>query len=88
MKKKEVGDELTTIRGIVIPVEWDGQGNALATTISSSGEQEYLVEQDRKGKELLRVIRKEVEVSGILGKTVKGRTTITVSSYELIRSGD
>lgn len=88
MKKKEVGDGLTTVRGIVIPVEWNESGNALAAIISSSGEREYLVKQDPKGRQLLELIRQEVEVVGVVRRTGKGHRTITVRSHELIRSAD
>ena len=82
-----VRGDLTIVRGIVIPVEWDDEGNALATTISSPGEEEYLVEHDAKGKELLRLIRQEIEVSGIVRKGIKGRNAITVRSYQLKSAG-
>lgn len=87
-KKKGTGDELTTVRGIVIPVDWDGEGNALAVAISSPDEQEYVIEQDKKGKELIGLIRQEVEVSGVVRKVIKGGKTITVKSYRLKTGGN
>lgn len=50
---REIGDEPTTVRGILIPVDWDEKGNVLAAAISGLDEQEYLIEQDEEGKELL-----------------------------------
>jgi len=82
-KKAKAGNELITVTGIVIPVEWDEHGNALATTVSTPGEREYLVEQDSTGKELLGLVRQEIEVSGVLGKGMEGGNTIRVSSYRL-----
>ena len=82
-KKRGAVDKLTTVRGIVIPVDWDEEGNALAVAISSPDEQEYLIEQDEKGKELTGLIRQEIEVSGIVRKAIKGRKTIAVKSYRL-----
>jgi len=49
-ESKGTGDELTTIRGIVIPVDWDENGNVLAAAISSPDEQVYFIELDKKGK--------------------------------------
>lgn len=87
-KKKETVDKLTTVRGIVIPVDWDEEGNMLAAAISGSDEQEYVIEQDEKGKELLQFIRHEIEVSGLVRKAIKGRKTITVKSHRLKTRGD
>jgi hypothetical protein len=80
--------DLTVVAGIVIPVEWDEEGNVLATIISSPGEEEYLVEADPKGKELLGLVRQEIEVSGIVRKGVKGGNTIRVNSYRLKKPGE
>ncbi len=87
-RKKEARHALTTIKGIVIPVEWDEDGNALSIIISSPGEQDYFVERDAKGKELLRHLRQEIEVSGIVRMGIKGRNTIRVRSYRLKRAGN
>ena len=83
IKSKERGDEPTTVRGILIPVDWDERGNVLAAAISGLDEQEYLVEQDAKGKELLGLMRREIEVSGTVRKEIKGRNRIRVKSYGL-----
>jgi len=86
-KRKETGDEPTTIRGIIIPVDWDEEGNALAAAISSLDEQEYLIKQDAKGKELLKLMRQEIEAMGVVKKGSKGRKTIKVKNYGLWRGG-
>jgi hypothetical protein len=83
-KGRKIGDELTTVRGIVIAVDWDKEGNALAAAISGLDEQEYLIERDAKGKELLGLTRREIEVSGMVSKAVKGRKTIKVKSYQAV----
>lgn len=87
-KKKGTGDELTTVRGIVIPVDWDEEGNALAAAISSPDEQEYFIEQDSKGKELLGFMQQEVEVSGTVREAIQGHKVITVKSHGLKMGGD
>ncbi|MDO9567752.1 MAG: hypothetical protein Q7J15_13590 [Candidatus Desulfaltia sp.] len=82
-KKGRFVDKPTTVRGIVIPVEWDEEGIALAAVISGLDEQEYMIEQDEKGKELLEFIRHEIEVDGVVRKAIKGCKTITVKNYRL-----
>lgn len=85
--KIRIGNEPTTIRGIVIPVDWDKQGNALAVAISGSDEEEYVIEKNEQGRELLGLIRQEIEVSGVVSKAIKGRKTIVVKSYRLKKGG-
>jgi len=87
-KKKGTVDKLITVKGIVIPVDWDENGNALAVAISSPDEQVYFIELDKKGKKILELIRREIEVSGVVIKIVKGRNSITVRSYSLKTRGD
>ena len=83
MRTALTGDKLTTVRGIVIPVDWDKEGNAIAVAILSLDEQEYVIEQDKKGKELIGLIRQEIEVSSVR----KDSNTITVKSYRLKMGG-
>ena len=68
---------LITIRGIVTPVDWDEKGNVVATAISTHTEEEYLVINDSKAKELLNLIQEAVEVSGLVTELV-GIKIITV----------
>lgn len=86
-KRMEIINKMATIRGIVIPVDWDEQGEALSAAISSPDEQEYLIEQDARGKELLRLMRQEIEAHGVVRKATKGRKIIKVISYGLWRGG-
>ena len=55
-----------TIRGIVIPVDWDHAGNVTAVSILTTDEDEYHVLWDEKGKALLSAMREEVEATGVL----------------------
>ena len=81
-EKRKAGNNLVTIRGIVIPADWDEKGNVVAVAISTYDEVEYLIENHEKEKELKAVIQEEVEVSGIL-KEGKNRLIITVKKYRL-----
>ena len=94
VSKKEVrenegtGEELTTVRGIVIPVDWNDEGNALAVAILGAGEEEHFVEQDEEGKKLLELMQQEVEVSGTVREAIQGHKVITVKSHGLKMGGD
>lgn len=87
-ENKGIGDKPTTVRGLVVPVDWDEKGNALAAAISTPDEQEYVIQQDEKGKELLKFIRHDVEVYGVVRKAIKGRKAVTVKSYKLKTADD
>jgi len=86
--KKEVGEiskeseKYITIRGIVIPVDWDEKGNVITVALSTHTEDEYLIDNDYKGKELLHCIQEEVEASGVARKT-QDKKIITVQNYIL-----
>jgi len=84
----QTGDELTPVRGILIAVDWDENGNALAAAVFDRDEEDYLVHLDAKGKELLGLVRREVEVIGVIRETTKGRKTITVKSYAVKMNSD
>ena len=79
---QEVG--LTTITGVIIPAEWDRDGNITGVAISTHDEDEYLVLKHAQGSDLLRWVRKEVEVTG-WAELDRGKKTITVKHYRLRR---
>ena len=83
-KSRETNIPLTTIRGIVIPADWDEKGNVVAIAISTYDEDEYFIniEKREKGKKLLALIREEVEVSGLVHEN-EDIKTITVKKYRL-----
>ena len=78
--------ESITIRGIVIPVDWDEKGKVVAVGISACDEQEYLVYRDHKGVELLHYLQEEVEVSGVMRES-SNKKIITVRKYILKSDG-
>ena len=70
-----------TIRGIVIPVDWDEKGKVIAAAISTHDEDEYLIERIYKGQELLDLLRREVEVRGLVRE--KENKKIRVQEYSI-----
>jgi hypothetical protein len=75
---------LTTIRGLVIPVDWDAKGNITAAAISTPFEEEYLLEHNARGEELLAFVRERVKVSGLIRKDELGNKVISVTKYEIL----
>jgi len=81
-EKGKAGTQLITIRGIVLPMDWDEKGNVVAVALSAFNEEEYLVERDEKGELLKSFIQKEVEVSGIL-REEKNSLIMKIKEYRL-----
>ena len=75
-------NRLTTITGVIIPADWDQDGRITGVAISTHDEDEYLVQGRAKGTELVRLLRKEVEVTG-WAELDQGKKTITVKDYRL-----
>ena len=83
MKNKDA-TILTTVRGLVIPVDWDEKGNVTATAISTHLEEEFLVDQNAWGEALLAFLRQRVKVSGSVALKEDGKKVITVNRYEVL----
>jgi hypothetical protein len=79
---KKPRSKMTVVKGVVIPTDWDEHGNVVALAISSNDEKEYIVDNKGKGKELLGLIRKEVEVRGVITEEDQ-RKIIKVRKYTL-----
>ena len=80
--KRKAGNNPVTIRGIVIPADWDEKGNVVAVAVSTYDEVECLIENHEKETELKAFIREEVEISGIL-KEEKNRLIMKIKEYRL-----
>lgn len=73
-------------RGVIIPVEWDENGNVAGIAISTHGEDEYVIEDEGKEEELKALIRQEVEVFGEARRR-DGKKYVKVTKYK-VRKGN
>ena len=71
------GDKPITIKGLIVPADWDEEGKVVAAAISTQEEEEYLIEKNCKGEELLHLLQEEVEVRGVV-RAGEGKKTIVV----------
>jgi len=71
------------ISGIVIPAQWDANGNVITVTIHTRDEKVFLVEHTKIGNDLLNLIHKEVEVTGKIRERLDGKTCIGIKSYKI-----
>jgi hypothetical protein len=79
---RKAGPHLVTIRGIVVPADWDEKGKIVAVAVSTYDEVEYFIENHEKEKVLKTVIREEVEVRGIVKEEGK-KLIMKVKDYRL-----
>jgi hypothetical protein len=94
-KKGKDSSSLVTLRGVVIPVDWDSEGKVIATAISTHHEDEYLIVDEENTIEMNNLINEEVELTGIYRKKggkkiikVKTCTRITTESPAHKSSGN
>ena len=77
--------ETTTLRvtGIVIPIAWDGNGNATHLAISAHGEHEYVIDRRAgKGREMAKLLREWIQADGLINE--KG--AIIIKRYTIIEN--
>jgi hypothetical protein len=84
MTEKPQGSVPVTIRGLIVPMDWDDRGSITGVAISTPFEEEYRIELDQRGKELLGFIRGRVTASGVVTLDADGRKVIMVETYQII----
>lgn len=81
--KSKRSNELVTLRGILLPMEWDEDGHVIGVGFSGTDEKEYQIEVKEKKAELLRLLQKKVEVTGLLREWA-GNRVIVLKDYKLV----
>ena len=82
-EKGPVVDSIT-IRGLLVPFDWDEKGNITKTAVSTYFEEEYLIEKNARGEALLPFLRQRVKVVGFMRMDDRGRKVVRVEEYEVI----
>ena len=80
----ENSDVIATIRGILVPADWDERGNIIATSVMTYFEEDYLIEQNPRGEELLPYIRQKIKVRGVVRCQENGKKVVTVEDFEIL----
>jgi hypothetical protein len=62
--KKKKRSDLITIRGIVVPADWDERGIVISINIATFDEEEYFIERNDVAEELFMRLGQGVEVTG------------------------
>ena len=71
---------MINLKGILIPVNWDHKGNIVALALATGDEEVYWIENRGPDEALLRLLREEVEVTGIL-KSRGPKKTIEIIDF-------
>ena len=69
------------IKGIVVPTDWDSNGNVISLSIATGNEQEYLIENHQQIANLWTLLRQEVVVIGSI-KSRKEHMIIKVAKIQ------
>lgn len=73
-----------SITGTVYADDWDDKGNVALVVVETSDGEIYYVSGDAKGKELFKLVEKNVRVSGIV-EDAGGEKVITVKKYKILQ---
>ena len=80
-------EDLVSVRGILVPIDWDENGRVLTTAVFTDQEDEFVIDNRSKGEELHGYLRAEVEITGSLMER-EGRRMIRVEKFALLRRFD
>ena len=75
-----------TITGILIPQQWDDNGNVIGVSIQAFDESEYIIKTYKRGKKLLDFINQKVKVTGKVFEGEDGKLLVEVNRFEVIES--
>ncbi|MGD9320686.1 MAG: hypothetical protein PVH99_12000 [Desulfobacteraceae bacterium] len=76
-----------TIRGTILPDEWDKNGRVTSIGIGTEEEEDYIIFLDKIGEKLFKLVDRKVEATGIV-KNVYGDFVLTVNNYKLLPEDD
>ncbi len=67
-KKNDLSGEKNRVflKGLVVPSLWNDSGSVTGISLSTFNEEIYLIENNKKGRDLIGYLGKEVEVEGVL----------------------
>ena len=80
-------DKQLTIRGIVVPLAWTHDGAVTSVGISAFDEREFVILSALSLGCWVALLRKEIEVVGVLAGSMNGLEAINVFDYRIIEKG-
>lgn len=80
------GEPEIDIRGTVFAVEHDSSDNVVAVSILEITGEEYFVVRDEIGDKLLKMVDKNLKVTGVLYKDEDGKKRMKVLKFNIVGS--
>lgn len=78
-----------SITGIIVPEDWDKEDRVVRVAVKTAFHEEYIVEHNQQGRQLLFLIDQRVRARGWIRERLDGSMSITVSTYDLMEeNGD
>jgi hypothetical protein len=74
---------MISVKGIIIPANWDKSGNVLSVAIATAEEDEYWVDDPGFADKFKSLLRKEIEVRGTV-KRRYGKKVIKIKDWNCI----
>ena len=73
-----------TVQGTIFPAKWDENRNVVRIVIDTTDEDEYFIDQNKNGRELLGFINRKVEITGTVRETDDNEFIFNVRTYTLL----
>ena len=71
------------IHGTLFPARWNEKGEVKGLVIDTVDQDEYLIAQTGKGKQLMKCIHEEVTLTGTISEDERGVYFVHVKNYRL-----
>lgn len=76
-------ENVVDVKGTVFAVDNDANGNVTAVSILDAAGEEYFVVHDPVGDQLLKLVDKNVKVTGVINVGADGKKNMKVHKFEL-----
>ena len=76
-------DSFKKIKGVLLPVKWDENGSVQDIALYADDENEYIIVKNIKSKEMIRMLRQQVELYGTV-QCKNGKNIIHVEEYSQV----
>jgi hypothetical protein len=76
-------ENVVDVKGTVFAVDNDASGNVTAVSILDAAGEEYFVVRDAVGDQLLKLVDKNVKVTGVINVGTDGKKNMKIHKFEL-----
>ena len=83
--ERTIGEDMEGPEGIIIPANWDNNGNLVDLAIATPNEEEYLITDKNQIARLKPLLRQMVKIKGIV-QTEAGRKIINVNRFSKLKN--